>query len=82
MVLSLLCVGLAVVWAAPAEAAPEKAEKALPKKIALEGLTIDGTVQKPQAFYVLPRSSLNYQGVERPPSFLPKIMKPLRKEPF
>ena len=77
--LTLLCFGLALVFALPADAA---AEKAAPKRISLDGFSIDGTVQKPQAFYVLPRSGLNYQGQERPPSFLPKIMKPLRKEPF
>ena len=57
-------------------------ERPLPKRINLEGFSIDGTVQKPQAFYVLPRSGLNYQGLERPPSFLPKIQKALKKEPF
>lgn len=77
--LTLLCFAVILAFAVPAQAA---AEKAAPKRINLDGFSIDGTVQKPQAFYVLPRSSLNYQGQERPPSFLPKIMKPLRKEPF
>ncbi len=56
-----------------------------PKKTAvirLDELAVEGRIQRPQAFYVLPRSSLNYQGLDRQESFLPKISKLLEQEPF
>lgn len=52
------------------------------KRIKLEGFNVDGTVQKPQAFYVLPRTALTYTNPDRPVSFLAKIRKSLDKEPF
>jgi hypothetical protein len=62
---------------ARAEPAPKK--KAV---IRLDELAVEGRIQRPQAFYVLPRSSLNYQGLDRQESFLPKISKLLEQEPF
>lgn len=52
------------------------------KVIKLEEISVEGRIQKPQAFYILPRSSLNYTGLERNESFLPKIKKSLEQEPF
>jgi hypothetical protein len=50
--------------------------------IRLEAIKVEGRIQKPQAFYVLQRSSLNFEGLELKQSFIPKIVKSIEKEPF
>lgn len=50
--------------------------------IRLDEISVEGRIQKPQAFYILPRSSLNYEALARDDSFLPKIEQSLEKEPF
>ena len=52
------------------------------KVIRLDEISVEGRIQKPQAFYILPRSNLNYQGLEQNESFLPKITKSLEQDPF
>jgi hypothetical protein len=52
------------------------------KIIRLEAIKVEGRIQKPQAFYVLQRSSLNFEGLELKQSFIPKIVKSIEKEPF
>ncbi len=58
------------------EAAPRR------KVIRLETITVEGRIQKPQAFYILQRSNLNFDELERTESFLPKIIRSVDKEPF
>lgn len=43
---------------------------------------IEGRIQKPQAFYILQRSNLNFEGLELKNSFVPKIIKSVDKAPF
>ena len=43
---------------------------------------IEGRIQKPNAFYVLERSQINYGWAELKKSFLPKILESVRKHPF
>ena len=43
---------------------------------------IEGRIQKPQAFYILQRSNLNFEGLELKNSFVPKIIKSVEKAPF
>jgi hypothetical protein len=52
------------------------------KVIRLDEISVEGRIQKPQAFYILPRSSLNYSALDQQESFLPKIKKAVQKEPF
>ncbi len=52
------------------------------KVIRLEAIKVEGRIQKPQAFYVLQRSSLNFEGLELKQSFIPKIFKSIEKQPF
>lgn len=61
-----------------------RAEAQVPKRkvIRLDEISVEGRIQKPQAFYILPRSSLNYSSLDRPDSFLPKITKSLEQDPF
>ena len=52
------------------------------KKIVLGEITVEGRRQKPQAFYILQRQSLNFDGLELKKSFVPKIEKSVEKQPF
>lgn len=62
-----------------AEAKPAPARK---KVIRLEAITVEGRIQKPQAFYILQRSQLNFEELNRTDSFLPKVVKSVDKDPF
>lgn len=50
--------------------------------IRLEEIRVEGRIQKPQAFYILPRSNLDYEVLDRTDSFLPKIEESVEREPF
>ena len=52
------------------------------KKIVLSEFVIEGRVQKPQAFLLLQRQNLNFEGLELKQSFVPKIISSVRKQPF
>jgi len=76
--LTLLVAALAiVVWQGPAAAQTQKR-----KKIVLSEFVIEGRVQKPQAFLLLQRQNLNFEGLELKRSFVPKIVKSVEKAPF
>ena len=88
---SVLWLGTAAAEPAPV-AAPSKtrvepksaqAQSAAKKKvIRLDAITVEGRIQKPQAFYILQRSNLNFDQLEKKDSFLPKIQKSCEKDPF
>ena len=65
---------------APARTASQSAPKK--KVIRLEAITVEGRIQKPQAFYILRRSNLSFEDLSRSESFVPKISKSVEKEPF
>lgn len=49
----------------------------------IEGeIVIEGKIQKPEAFYVLQKSSINYDWHELKQEFLPKILDSVTKAPF
>lgn len=50
--------------------------------IRLDAITIEGRIQKPQAFYILQRSHLNFDELNKAESFTPKVVKSVEKEPF
>jgi hypothetical protein len=50
--------------------------------IRLSETKIEGRIQKPQAFYILQRSKLNFEGLELKNSFIPKIIESVEKAPF
>lgn len=56
--------------------------KQRPKIIQLEEITIEGKVQKPNAFYVLTRSNLAFEKREMKKSFLNKVIQSVENEPF
>jgi hypothetical protein len=50
--------------------------------IKIDAVTVEGKIQKPEAFYILQRSALNFKGLEPKKSFIPLIIKSVEKEPF
>lgn len=73
----VLCAALGP--AASARAADAKKPR---KVIRLDSITIEGRIQKPQAFLLLQRSNLNFEELERTESFIPKVIKSVDKDPF
>ena len=78
-----------VAWAqdaAPQGAAPKvKVERsASGQKIfrITEGIVVEGKIQKPNAFYVLQRSSMDYDWESLKQDFLPKILQAASHHPF
>jgi hypothetical protein len=61
---------------APAAGAKKK------KVIRLDAITVEGRIQKPQAFYILQRSTLNFDELNRAETFIPKVEKSVDKEAF
>lgn len=45
-------------------------------------IVIEGKIQKPNAFYVLQRSAINYEWQSLQRSFVPKIFEDVKKAPF
>jgi hypothetical protein len=60
-------------------AAPSAKKK---KVIRLDAITVEGRIQKPQAFYILQRSTLNFDELNREESFIPKVEKSVEKDSF
>jgi hypothetical protein len=81
--------------AAPAKAAaqaPPAEEKAPDVQVEQEGkkkvyrikteFVIEGRIQKPNAFYVLQRSNINYEWTDLKKDFVPAILESVREHPF
>ena len=77
-VLTLLAVLLASTALAQAPAGGAKKKKV----IRLDAITVEGRIQKPQAFYILQRSTLNFDELNRAETFIPKVEKSVDKEAF
>jgi hypothetical protein len=78
-------------WASPCRAqetgADKGADKAKEKKkkggpIILEEIVIEGRVQKPQAFYILQRSSFGYKITEIEEDYIDDIVNSVKNEVF
>ena len=67
-----LLVALAVAGAANAQR----------KKISITELVIEGNIQKPEAFFILPRRSLNFADLERREDLRKKIIESVEAQPF
>jgi hypothetical protein len=57
-------------------------KKAKPRVIQLEEITIEGRVQKPNAFYILNRSNLGYEVLDLRTSFLREVVRSVQRDPF
>ncbi len=53
-----------------------------PRVIQLEEITIEGRVQKPNAFYILNRSNIGYEVMDLRTSFVGKVVGSVKSEPF
>ena len=76
--LTVIAVLLASTALAQAPAAGAKKKKV----IRLDAITVEGRIQKPQAFYILQRSTLNFDELNRAESFVPKVEKSVEKDAF
>ena len=52
------------------------------KVLKLDIITVEGRIQKPQAFYILQRSNLNFGELEKSETFVPKIVQSVNHDPF
>ncbi len=52
------------------------------KVIRLDAMTVEGRIQKPQAFYILQRSTLNFDELNRAETFVPKVEQSIDRETF
>jgi hypothetical protein len=77
VVMGLFVIGLGSI-ALTAEAQTRRAKRV----IRIQETRIEGRIQKPQAFYILQRSNLNFEGLELKNSFVPKIIKSVDQAPF
>ena len=48
--------------------------------IRLDALTVQGRIQKPQAFYILQRSQLDFDELSRAETFVPKVLQSVEKD--
>jgi hypothetical protein len=53
-----------------------------PRVIQLDEIRIEGRVQKPNAFYILNRSSLGYEVLDLRTSFVREVIRSVQHEPF
>jgi hypothetical protein len=53
-----------------------------PRVIQLEEIRIEGRVQKPNAFYILNRSSIGYEVLDLRTSFTREVVRSVQSEPF
>lgn len=53
-----------------------------PRVIELDEIVIEGTVQKPNAFYILSRSNLGYEVMDLRRSFVPELVRSVESDPF
>jgi hypothetical protein len=73
----------ALLLAGPASAQEAQGAPAKKKKvIRLDAITVEGRIQKPQAFYILQRSTLNFDELNRAESFVNKVEKSVEKDAF
>jgi hypothetical protein len=82
MVQGLFATSLVLTLASVASAQDGAAGKRKPKVIQLEEITIEGRVQKPNAFYILNRSNLGYEVLDLRTSFVRDVVRSTQREPF
>ena len=50
--------------------------------IELEDEVIEGRIEKPEAFYILQPTNLNYEAAELEESFIPELLETVEQDPF
>lgn len=62
--------------------AQQRPGRGAPRVIQLDEIRIEGRVQKPNAFYILNRSSIGYEILDLRESFTREILRSVQDEPF
>ena len=79
--LYLATAGVLAIFSPASGAQAQESHK--PRKVLkLDIITVEGRIQKPQAFYILQRSNLNFGELEKSETFVPKIVQSVNHEPF
>lgn len=79
---AILGIGFGIATEAFAQEQPRRARPRGRRVIRFSDVVVEGRVQKPQAFYILQRSNLNFRSLELKQSFIPKILESVEKAPF
>ena len=69
-------------WLMIAMAAVPRAQAAPKKVLRIQAVKVQGQLQKPQAFYILQRSNLNFEGMDAKQTFIPRIIQSVDDKPF
>lgn len=80
--IGLVALGLAALAPSSATAQQRQANQRRPRVIQLEEIRIEGRVQKPNAFYILNRSSIGYEVLDLRTSFTREILRSVQHAPF
>jgi hypothetical protein len=60
-----------------------QAKKKDVKQVVIKEVTrVEGKIQKPEVWYLLPRSNLDFEGLKLDQKLIPKIQESLSKAPF
>ncbi len=78
----MIALALAAPLAHAAEPTPPPAPRGPPKVIELEAMVIEGKISKPQVFYVLGRSRVEYENLRLQRTFVDRIVTSAKKNPF
>jgi len=78
---AILALGLATALPAPS-AAQDKEKKKGGGPIILDEIIIEGRVQKPQAFYILQRSTFGYKITEIEENYIDKVVDSVKDDVF
>jgi len=76
------CVVGLLVLPAPSGVEAQGRPRGAPRVIQLDEIRIEGRVQKPNAFYILNRSSIGYEVLDLRTSFTREILRTVQDEPF
>ena len=71
-----------VLFAMTASASAQASHRPAPHVITLDEFRIQGRVQRPNAFYILNRSSIGYQVLDLRTSFVREIIRTVQGDPF
>ena len=63
-------------------AAWAKKKKEIRQVVIQEVTKVEGKIQKPEVWYLLPRSNLNFRGLKLENKLVPKIEESTKKDPF
>lgn len=77
-----VALSMALLLGVAGNASGKKLKKRSPKVIELDTIVVEGKIQKPEAFYILNRSDLDFKPLALRKSFLKSILRTLKSKPF